>query len=110
MTLLAGVNLFLTRNERGGIYISPSIGYGLLSEKKVSPSFGPVVTWTSRSEFCYGIRVGIRTRLRQPDLFFTAECLRLSMNMRLRESLQNRVLNGSFGPFGILLGISRAIH
>jgi hypothetical protein len=37
-------NIYLLRGHFGGFYLSPTAGYGLLTEKTVIPTFGPAVT------------------------------------------------------------------
>jgi len=98
--------LYMVQGQFGNIYISPLAGFGLLSNKSITPTFGPKVTWTKTSELVYGGRIGFQIRLKKTKFYFNAEVLFLSMKIKLRETISGRTLNKKFGPLGLLLGIS----
>lgn len=106
--ILLSTNFYVLRGDFGSIYVSPTAGYGLLSEKTVTPTFGPPVTWIYNCEWIYGIRTGIKFRLKNPNLSFNLELFMLSMKSKLVEVQSGRVLRKTFGPFGLLLGFTFA--
>jgi len=106
LTITLSPKLYLVQREFGNIYISPSFGYGMLSEITITPSFGPQVTWKKSSKPVFGIRNGFNIRLKNPNVYFNTEVLLLSMKINLEENQTGNTLIKKLGPFGLLLGIS----
>ncbi len=98
---------FMNR-DFGSFYLAPVLGYGMLSEKTITPSFGPTETWKGKSELVGGLRVGFDFQTRNKNVFFNTEILCLSMTTEIEEYQTTRKMKKTFGPFGILLGISYA--
>lgn len=106
LTVIIKPNIYLLQGHFGDIYASPTLGYGILSEKTITPSFGPSVTWTKSVELIYGFSGGFNILLKNPNIYFSTEFLLLSMKTKLEEPQTGRELKKKFGPFGILLGIA----
>lgn len=109
LSIFVTPNIYIVKGRVGTLYLGPTVGYGMLSEKKITPPFGPQVTWTSGNELIFGGRAGVKFKLNNPALSLNVECLYFSMKTRIEENQTNRKLDKTFGPFGILLGLSYAL-
>lgn len=105
-TILLSPNISLYTGDRGKFYISPVCGWGTTSEVSIQPAIGPEVTWNKTSEFIYGGKTGFWLNLKNEHLAFNIEFICLSLSAKIKENVTNMKLHKTFGPFGLLFGLS----
>jgi len=110
VALMVSPKFNIIKGHFGDLYCSPTIGYSFFSEKTMTPSFGPQVTWAKSDDPFYGVRAGFSKRLKHPLWCFNMEVLLLTAKMKIEENQTGQTLNTTFGPFGLLMGISHDFH
>ena len=107
VSVLLSVNINLVNWESGDFYISPTAGYGKLSEKSIVGSFGPKYDFGGNSRFIYGVKTGLHFGwFENKNLSFRTELMFLTMKLKIREPISGKELFKLFGPIGLSVGLS----
>ena len=107
VSVLLSANISLANWENGDFYISPTAGYGKLSEKNVVGSFGPKYNFGGNSQFIYGVKTGLHFNwFENKNLSIRTELMFLTMKLKIREPISRKELLKFFGPVGLSVGLS----
>ena len=106
VSVLLSANINLANWESGDFYISPTAGYGKLSEKSIVGSFGPKYDFGGNSQFIYGVKTGLHfSWFENKNLSFRTEIMFLTMKLKIREPISGKELLKFLGPVGLSVGL-----
>ena len=104
--ILLRPSLNLHGGENWSFVVGPTLGLGWMQEVPVEPPFGPTVTFGGSTDLILGWVAGVDVRLGDSPFHFSGRALGLNLTLPLHEDGLGQEMSKSFGPMGLLAGIS----
>jgi len=105
ITIMVSPNLYLIDENIINIYFSPLVGYSISSEKVITPSFGPPITWVKNGDMTYGLKTGIKINTIIPNLTINSEIFMLNIGAKLESDQTGHERIKNIGPIGLMVGV-----